>query len=318
MTKCKLCKSAETKFFHKKNHYKYYLCDRCRTLFLHPLPSQKKLNDYYRKNFKYTAGEANEKNIRSRAKIILKNFKKLNPGGKSLFDIGSGYGYFLQEALKAGFETLGIEPSQSIRSTSINQHVLSEIEGLIEVKIKKTNFEQFYAKNNKKRFDFITIIHTIEHVTNPRSLIINASKLLNPNGILYIETPNLDSHLFRAEKQNYTFLTPPDHVWIFSRRSFQVILNKTPELYISNISSSSSPEHLMGIIKMKLENRNSELEINKKRFNPKKIIIPNQKSKYPISNIKYLLFDKLIAPVFTPFLNLGIYGSILELYIRKK
>jgi len=35
-------------------------------------------------------------------------------------------------------------------------------------------------------------------------------------------------------------------------------------------------------------------------------------------NMRFLLFDKLLAPFFTPLLNLGGYGSILELYIKKK
>src|SRR6185503_4087433 len=95
--------------------------------------------------------------------------------------------------------------------------------------------------------DFITMIHVIEHVTNPRHFIRDAANLLYPDGILYIETPNLESHLFHVEKNEYTFLTPPAHVWLFSEKSMRML---TQGLFsLEYISTYSYPTHLAGIIK---------------------------------------------------------------------
>jgi len=308
MSKCPLCQSASIKYFHTLNSYKYFQCFNCITLFLNPIPNKEEISAYYSRNFKYPAGESNEQLIRKRAKIILKKLKELLPDGKNLLDIGSGYGYFLNEANKMGMTSSGIEPAKNLYENSLRHSSNSKIYNL--------TFSKFIAKNNKEKFDFITLIHTIEHVINPNLVINNALKLLKPKGILYIETPNLDSHLFRAEKYSYTFLTPPDHIWILSRFSFMNILAKLKGIKIEVISSFSQPEHLMGILKRNLSHPNLKQQKSPQELRLKE---PDEiKIKGIAANIKFIFFDKILAPLLTPLLNVGIYGSTLELYIKKK
>lgn len=319
MPTCQICANKKTKFFHKIKKYSYYFCPRCIILFLYPKPTAKQIAHYYKKNFVYTAGEANEARIRSRALTILNQLKKLNPSGKALFDIGSGYGYFLDEAKKFNLNTVGIEPSKELARVSMNRYIDT---------VYNLQFEKYFKKYKKRKFDFITLIHTIEHVTNPKDMISKAVKLLNPDGILFLETPNLDSHLFSAEKYNYTFLTPPDHIWLFSQKSFQNMFRQILEVQLEKISTYSYPEHFMGIIKRKIQNLKSKSQTNSNDqiANEKKVLNFenwNLKAvwKLGIGNwkfYKYLLFDQFLAPIFTPLLNIGIKGSILELYIRKK
>ncbi len=104
MPKCQICTNTNTKFFYKLKHYSYFFCNRCVTLLLAPQPTEAQIKKYYVKNFIYSAGEANEKQIRNRAKLILKNLKQYNPEGKTLLDIGSGYGFFLYDSKKKGNE----------------------------------------------------------------------------------------------------------------------------------------------------------------------------------------------------------------------
>lgn len=320
MKVCEICKSGRIKFFHQIGKFCYSSCANCKTLFLNPKPTVRDINNYYKKSFEYTAGGTNEKEIRKRAKLILNKLIKINPDGKTLLDIGSGYGYFLDEATKKGLNVSGIEPSRKLHAISLYRY--NEV-------VVNTNLEHFYKKEENKKYDFITLIHTIEHVTDPKETINKAFKLLNPNGILYLETPNLDSHLFNTEKENYTFLTPPDHIWLFSKYSFLKIFSEIANSDILEINSYSYPEHFMGIIKGKLEIRSTESETNHKyqnydtkdnrTFNFKNLNFEFVSSfGFKISDLKYLLFDKLIAQLLTPLLNLGIYGSILELYVRKK
>jgi len=292
MLHCKICHHLLVKYFYEIKNFNYFLCQNCQTLFLFPLPTEKKISNYYQKNFKYEAGLSEKKRICQRAQIILKNLIRLYPNGKSLLDVGSGFGYFLEEAKKNNFKILGLEPSKEL--FSINRFIKN---------IKNITFEDYSKRNNKKKFDFITLIHVIEHLNNPKQTIQSAIKLLNSNGILYIETPNLNSHLFWTEKEDYTFLTPPDHLWIFSIKSLKTMLRDISLIEIVKTSTYSYSEHLMGIIKRKFQ-------INTKTQNPNKQNISKK--------LKYSLFDKTLAPLFTPILNLGGYGSILELYIKKK
>lgn len=320
---CPLCKSIAV-LKNSRDSYKYYLCKMCDTLFLYPKPSKKRLDTYYKKSFVYTAGETNEEQIRRRSRIILKKLMSLNPRGSKLLDIGSGYGYFLDEARKIGLDVEGIEPNNALASNSINLPA-GEAGQLIE-SLHNVTFEQFFEKNRKYKYDFITLIHVIEHVPNPKKMIQMACQLLAPGGLLYVETPNLDSHLYRAEQDNYTFLTPPDHLWIFSQKSFLKILGKN--YFIKHISTYSYSEHFMGIIKFLLKRvkkgRNNAVTAGHNQ--PKRLKVALQDS--PVSTkkgkfitfsfLKYLLFDKVVASLLYPLLNLKYYGSILELYIKKK
>lgn len=310
MIKCSICKNKNVSYFHKIKNFKYYLCLNCQTLFLYPQPSSKRIKTYYEKNFNYQSGFINKKRIINQAKKIIRNLKCLNPKGKNLLDIGSGLGYFLKESIKHNLNPIGIEPSKKLSQFIPINRLIGIFQG---------EFEQYYERNKDKKFDFIVLSHLIEHIKKPRQTIIKITRLLDQNGILYIETPNLNSHLFKVEQENYTFLTPPEHLWIFSLTSFQRIITNL-SLKIIKSSTYSYPEHFMGIFKKQFniyENKNHQ--DNKNFFNfykPQKLASLRcfKTSKW----IKYLIFDKVLAPLITPFLNCGVYGSILELYIRKK
>ena len=300
MIRCPLCKNSRGTFFHEIHIYKYYLCDFCQTLFLYPIPKQINIDKFYEDDFDYSAGFAQEVYIRRRAHTIFHNLRKLNPQGISLLDVGSGYGYFLDELNKRGLKTTGLEPSKRLYAYSkkhFNLHVLPE------------TFENY--SSHGKKYDFITLIHVIEHVTDPLQTIQKAMSMLNKEGILFIETPNLDSHLFASEQKNYTFLLVPDHIWIFSLKSFSKLFEKIKEIKIEKSSTYSQSEHCMGILKHSSKMIvQMEASRNIEQKNIKKDKLSN------LSRIKILLFDKGLAKILTPLLNIRNKGSVLEMYVN--
>ncbi len=297
---CPLC-SSSVALQYIINTYRYYFCKNCFFIFLYPIPSKIALEQFYTDTFDYKAGFENEKKIRNQAIRILNTIKKINPYAKTICDIGSGAGFFLDEAKKKKYLPFGIEPSRYLTQISRKKYSLS---------IKNTTIEQYLRSKHNKSFDIITLNHIIEHLPNPSLTLERLSAMLNTNGIIYIETPNLKSHLYFAEQNTYTFLTPPEHVEIFSKKSIRCILPSN--LKIVKSSTYSYPEHTMGIIKSILHKKNSVSTISPVKIeDSKKTLIFTKK-------IKYLLFDQLFAPLITPLLNLYQYGSILELYIKKK
>jgi len=303
MPVCRICGSKKTILKYVKEKYKYYQCPDCLILFLHPIPSKKSLDMYYQKEFRYTAGLAEEKRLKQKATEIVDRLTELNPSGKSLLDIGSGYGVFLQEAKNHIQEITGIEPSKSLYNYSasyVKEHMMN------------IDFQTFLKKNRAK-FDFITLIHVIEHLPDPKKILRQIISLLKPNGVLYIETPNIDSRLYYSEGKNYTFLTPPDHIYLFSPFAFQEMIKNSHNIRIQNISTSSHPEHFMGILKRKWRITDGKSQINTQLQKSNKEIQPAP----GIKIIKYYLFDKIIAPLCTPLLNTRNKGSILEIYLRK-
>jgi len=315
MPVCPICRS-KCRFFLTIGNYIYCECHKCQTLFLHNGPKLRELNSFYATSFSYEAGKTNEQRIRQRSRIILKNLKKLNPSGKTLLDVGSGYGYLLDEAHKFNVNAIGIEPSRNLFKHSVNKKVIN------------IDLEDYFKRKPVKRFDFITLVHVIEHIKNPQKWLGIIRDLLNPGGILFIETPNLDSHLFNFEKYYYTFLTPPEHLWIFSKYSFVRLLRKITDLKLIKHSTYSYPEHFMGILK-KILVRKAKIPVLNDLGIPERrdVLTSRSEGRAPtrvknavssfFKRIKYLIIDKIFAKLLFRLLNIGNKGSFLELYIKK-
>ncbi len=306
MNQCGICHARTIAPKHKHKQYVYYLCSSCKTLFLNPMPKPKDMAFYYRTQFSYDVGKIEETRTRSRARNIVRILRRMKPNGKELLDIGSGYGYFLNEAQKQEYDVTGIEPSKALYTYSkryLKAHMIN------------TDFQSF-LKINKNNYDIITLIHVIEHLPDPKQTLEQIIGLLKPGGILYIETPNLDSHLYETEQDHYTFLTPPDHLWIFSPSSIRELLKNMKGVSVAKITTTTHPEHFMGILKRKLQITNNKHQINSKS-SIINIRTRSEETQSPIREIKHLLFDTLLAPHMAPLLDINNKGSILELYIRK-
>lgn len=303
---CPFCLANKTIFFASKDTHEFNRCLVCKSLFIKKLPSKKLLIEYYEKQFLYTDGHINESILRTRSKQILKEIRKKYPSAKTICDVGSGFGFFLDEANKLGFKVLGIEPSKQLaRATRIN-YMVPQFVGSLEA----------YLKTHSRQFDIVTCIHVIEHVPQPRKFIRSLLQLVKEKGILFLETPNADSHLVNVEKNKYTFLIPPEHLWIFSKDAIEKLLPRTSQ--IISINTYSHSEHFMGIVKKIIK----RLSLRIKPTNEKEIFTkpPNHivTSKNIRKYISYFILDKLFAPLFTDLLNWHHKGSILELYINKK
>lgn len=309
--KCPICKLPKTIKAHVVQAYEYYRCRSCKTVFLKNKLSERSLTTYYQKTFDYNTGLQRENEIRKRARIILHTLRRLNPKGKTLLDIGSGYGFFCDESTKFGLETKGVEPSRALCTYAKNHcagtYFLNNLDN--------------YSLKNRLQYDFITFIHVIEHIRKPEDSLRYIAEFLRPKGILYIETPNADSHLYYAELNSYTFLTPPEHLWIFSRQSFYCLLKKIKTLQLRKNSTYSYPEHCMGILKIILKRLLNKISVKKSLLRNNTETIDKKtirKSQTIIKKIKFLIFDSLISRLICRLINIGDKGTFLELYTAKK
>jgi len=295
MVRCEICHAKNIYLKHKVDSFNYYLCSFCQTLFLCPKPNKQKNDNYYKNDLDYSNGKLNKGKIRLQARKIIKKLKKYNKNGKSLLDIGAGYGYLIDQAKKTGLHPIGIEPAKKI--LNVNNKRISPL-----------TFDLYRKNNINKKFDYITLIHVVEHLTNPKKTLNEAISMLNHKGLLYIETPNFDSHLYNQEKINYTFLTPPVHQWVFSQNSFIKLLKNNKNVRIEEITTYSYSEHLMKVIKSFFTKKIFQSQIKTSTDNGQKKLL---------KKAKYIFFDQTIAPLFVWTLNLFNKGTFLQIYIKK-
>lgn len=295
MIRCELCHKKKSYLKYKVGFFNYYLCPSCQTLFLRPKLTKRKNDKYYKNNFNYPSGIKNKNRISGQAEKIIKKLKKYNVEGKALLDIGAGYGYFIDQAAKNQLEPIGLEPAKKILHVK-NDYILPQA------------FDSYRENNIDEKFDFITLIHVIEHLNNPKIVVDRAISMLKPKGILYMETPNLASHLYNQEKDRYTFLTPPDHQWIFSRKSINEFFRKNSNVRIMSVTTYSYSEHFMKIIKSIFLKKTNVVRTDESRKD-------NQENLG--KKAKYIFFDQTLAPLLVWTINLFDKGTFLQVYIKK-
>lgn len=132
--------------------------------------------------------------------------------GQRLLDIGCGNGAFLQIAKSAGWNVSGLELDE--RAAAIQRG--------FDVRIGTIGL---FAEESEC-FDAITLSHVIEHVHDPIKLIRDIYRLLKPNGVVYIQTPNIESDGARIFGRHWRGLEPPRHLFLFNLLGLTQALSK--------------------------------------------------------------------------------------------
>jgi SAM-dependent methyltransferase len=103
------------------------------------------------------------------------------PGARSLLDVGAGTGLLAQAATDEGLEAVGVEPSRSLAAAGralgrdVRQGVLP------------------HPSLAGRRFDLVTLVDVIEHVTDPVGLLVAARDHLADGGTLVVTTPDVEA-----------------------------------------------------------------------------------------------------------------------------
>ncbi|PHI36925.1 hypothetical protein CBQ28_11515 [Pseudoalteromonas sp. GCY] len=120
----------------------------------------------------------------TRCSKILLNCKNLLPGAEaSLLDIGTGSGVML-EAIS------NLEKGWQLHAHDVSTHQSAEL-------IEKFHLRDFYSKSLSdisKKFDVITLVHVLEHVSTPLEFLDSLQNLLSESGIIIIQVPNINEN----------------------------------------------------------------------------------------------------------------------------
>ncbi|MBP7211249.1 class I SAM-dependent methyltransferase [bacterium] len=144
-------------------------------------------------------------NVKSELEFINKL-----PSSKIL-DIGCGLGYMLA----------GISDKHQKFGLEVSKFATSEAEKY--AKIFNEPFEDIDLKENS--FDIIISHHVIEHIDSPENFLTKIKKILKPNGILIISTPDFKSVCANLFNDKYRMLHDKTHTSLFSFDSLKLMLN---------------------------------------------------------------------------------------------
>jgi 2-polyprenyl-3-methyl-5-hydroxy-6-metoxy-1,4-benzoquinol methylase len=131
-----------------------------------------------------------------------------NRPGLELLDVGCGSGTLLSLLKRQGFRVRGVDFSPEAAA-------IAKSENGVEVEVGSLEDVQFPDAS----FDVVTLFHVMEHVTNPRHVLTEVSRILRPKGAVILQVPNIESWQFKMFRAQWYGLDIPRHVIDYSKKS---------------------------------------------------------------------------------------------------
>lgn len=244
---CYLCKSKKHKTrsgrVRDNQDIKIYECKDCGLVFLSTKDHITK--DHYKNSKMHIKNPSDFQTWMKETKIDDErrlNFLKKKIVNKSLIDFGCGTGGFIQLAKNFTKEIIGIEPDKILKNY------------FKEKKIQVFQ-DHFTSKIKKKKYDFITAFHVIEHLQDPSKTLNELAEFLNDSGEIIIEVPSandvLDNLYNNKEYQNFKYWS--QHLYLFTVETLNKLAKKSKLKlsWISQIQRYPISNHLYWMAKGK-------------------------------------------------------------------
>lgn len=218
---CEACGGNLHPWF-QRSTFSYVVCGSCKTTVTNPIPTATQINRHYQQKFK--AGnylllrQFSSSYLRIYQQFVdtllqLSVFQEHGLKGKKVLDVGCFTGEFLELMDAQGADVYGTELQASA----------------VKIANKKFPGKIFLADVAtkdfpKKKFDIVSLLGLIEHVTDPNTLLKQTTKLLKKDGVLLIQTPDAGSWLAKLLGPWWPPLTPVEHIHVFSANGLRTCL----------------------------------------------------------------------------------------------
>jgi len=218
--KCPVCNATRLYYLFSVQKYRLCQCQDCKLLFLSPQSSEMELDkingaEYFIKDPAQTSEHSVAELELSTAKKHLELLKQYQAaeGGK-LLEIGCGHGYLLMKANEFGYNVTGLECSShacDIAKANLNGKG-TVICGQIEL-----------LEHESEKYDVCVLSDVIEHIRDPRGFLLRINRLLKPDGVIFIATPNVESWSARFLAEKWMEFKPK-HLYYFSPANLQSLM----------------------------------------------------------------------------------------------
>jgi SAM-dependent methyltransferase len=220
--------SKKDKFGVAENEFNVVRCQGCELLYINPRPSQEEMGRFYPETYSWKetleADSFLTKWVRKlertyRYHLLQDEVSKVarftRRGSGKVLDVGCGTGDRLDVFRKRGFETYGVETSDS--ADYAKEHLkLNVIKG-----------DLFSAKFPDAFFDMVTLYNVLEHTHNPNEVIKEIRRILKKDGFLIIQVPNKDSSQYEIFKKRWAAFDVPRDLYYFGVETLKSFLRKS-------------------------------------------------------------------------------------------
>jgi len=219
---CRICQAQAFNHLFQKNGFDILQCANCGIVFTRIPPGFDLLSIYDESYFQGGQADGYGDYVGTEA-VLRREFKKSvslirdvtgRRSGLKLLELGSAYGFFLDEASRY-FECLGIEVSMPAASHSrkrghrvldgvLTERMVSQIGG----------------------FDVVAMFDVVEHLADPVATFRLIDRCLNEDGVVVLTTGDIESLYARISGRSWRLMTPPQHTFFFSPRTLRGIFER--------------------------------------------------------------------------------------------
>lgn len=159
---------------------------------------------------------------------------------KLVLDFGCGEGGFLNNIKPMVKACGGVEMSKILRKQIIDKYQIQVFPNIAAV---------------QGQYDVMTMFHVIEHLPDPIAILIEMKENLKDDGMIYIETPNVnDALLSLYENESFSNFTYWGcHLYLYSKNTLSTMIKKAGFKinYIKQIQRYPLSNHLYWLAKGK-------------------------------------------------------------------
>lgn len=234
---CQICGSAIPPRYHvpalrrlgSDPDFHVYWCSDCDAGFLLPRPSRELLESLYSSQYFSDYGKAvNVKQSlldRVRVNLAWRFDRSIFPSPEffetiassrsaKICDVGCGNGNLLEKLRNHGFAVVGIEPSSFARERVQSQGI----------RVYEGTAESLPTSISETPFDFVVMLHVLEHCLAPQRALDNVLGLVRTGGHVVIEVPNCGSFQFAHRGPVWFHFDVGRHVNYFTPRGLTRLL----------------------------------------------------------------------------------------------
>jgi len=220
--RCPLCGADDYRVAFIKEGFRFLKCNKCSFFYVNPILNEAALYKAYEGEasndafFEVYLSNTQQSFDRAGFERVLKHLDLLNkPQSKKIMDVGCSFGHFLKVAQERGWDDIGVD---------LNEKAVDYANNVVKVKVLKCLLAD--AKFPPDSFDVVTLWNVLEHVPDPRSLVKDSHRLLKKGGILFIETPNIDSLATRIMHEKCITFGGRNHINYFSKKTVSRMLEE--------------------------------------------------------------------------------------------
>ncbi len=237
-TSCDICGSGKSTVLFVKEGFVHVRCAVCGLVYVNP-----RLVDHLDGQVCSGTAEMGDESLSSaqinRLLTELKRLEKFRSANKIL-EIGPGKGWFLEQALKLGWEVWAVE---------VNTKALIRLQKIGVRRVLSVSAESFQVPEG--HFDVIRMWDVIEHLPSPMSALRLSHRALRNGGLIRLSTTNFASLSRMVNGPEWVYINGADHITLFE-----------PETIFSALKQS-------GFSQIKIRTRSFNLR--KKLYHPEKV-----------------------------------------------